>query len=153
MNDDTQYKYRMNNCTVCSKPVDEHLESEATDICVAKKLGWQYRQEAEGFWCCIDDYDIKKTDLGWWLEPNGNEKTGWACANPTCGPVIPHYSSPTMSAECWGLVEKFEYFYLTKDSDKKWSVMESVLGTTYDRIYASTAPLAICRGFLAMVEK
>lgn len=35
------------NCSICKKPVEEHLEGRETDRCVAKALGWTKIKEME----------------------------------------------------------------------------------------------------------
>lgn len=118
----------MNNCSVCKKPVDEHLEGRETDRCVAEKLGWNEQilhhrgvGKAPGYQNCSE-----------------------------CFNLIPHYSSPTMSAEVWGLEKKLGvYFAVFKDFFGEewfcsWNAKQNLSAK------APTAPLAICRAFLCM---
>lgn len=144
------------NCTICGKPVDEHGENEQTDICIVKKLGWKFSQEAPGieYWCRINDESKKVTDGGWWLRAGDDKKLGWACANPACGPLIPHYSSPDMSADTWGLVERMGNAYILSNISKPLYDIQIVTARIVTDIYikAPTPTLAICRAFLAQEE-
>ncbi len=123
------------NCTVCGKDINDHVEDRSCDRCVAKKLGW----------ADIREYPQK---MSWasGLEgrlPNSDE---WA--------NIPHYSSPEMSPETWGLVERFgNDFALWKNVDGKGRWCCSKASTSVALTHALTPTLAICRAFLAIDNK
>ena len=117
------------NCIVCQKPVEEHGEGLHTDLCVARKAGWLISKK-QGTWELISPEGITtKTNVN-------------ACARQ-----LFDYSSPTMSADTWGLVEsidKNKALAIVRYEDGDWWV---------GKANAPTAPLAICRAFLAKEEE
>lgn len=120
----------MNNCTVCSQPVDEHLEGRKTDRCVAEKLGWK--------------------EIG----NDGGYKSGLHGRHPIhkkgCSTQgIPHYSSPTMSAETWGLTEKIDCEWSLYPEGEQFVFFWDSDPHPYLTFKAPTASLAIIRAFLA----
>jgi hypothetical protein len=123
------------NCSVCKKPIEEHGESRETDRCVAEKLGWKeiklWKETKD-----LDEYMEGRipTPVGEWM-------------------AVPHYSSPEMSPETWGLVERMGVWfsvghYISFGDDEGWSV--SIEEGGEDFIIAPTPTLAICRAYLAM---
>lgn len=119
------------NCTVCKKPVSEHQEGIETDVCIEEKLG-------------LRSYETERVGI--------LASTVITKGTPMCD--IPHYSSPTMSAETWSLVEKFVGLEITWIKTEGVEITWVEMGYDgYRHIKAPTATLAICRAFLANKEK
>lgn len=116
------------NCQICQKPVDEHGEGRKTDRCIAERLGLNIT-----LYTPTGDFYLDTAE----------------CCEP-----IPHYSSPTMSAETWGLAKEIV------EGDDDWGLSYNYRTEEYYfnlndfwGVPAPTPTLAICRAFLAMEEK
>lgn len=128
------------NCTICKRPLEEHLEGCQTDKCVAEKLGYEARIQADEVCNFLGFMRPKQTNLAW---------------EPT-----PHYSSPEMSAETWSLVERIGVMEINNipnpPSGDDWQLVKISRGEEPYYVYDINAPtptLAICRAFLAMEEE
>jgi hypothetical protein len=115
------------NCTICKKPIEEHGEGLSTDMCIATKLGLDVIGNSGRF-----------------RDPKDRHITS-----------IPHYSSPEMNSDVWGLVEskKASMHIGTSASVGDWGVhLYHPDGHFIGIIKAPTPTLAICRAFLVLEE-
>lgn len=149
-------------CTICGKPVDEHIAGRETDFCIAKREGWKFVQNAYeetgyDYFCRGENFDDKIRDGGWWLVPDSDPIKGWACAK--CGDnAPPEYTSPDSIDPAWGLVEKIKGFtQLERTLDPlikaRWMVIAYRKDEWQTSSYAPTPQLCICRAYLAKEEE
>ena len=137
------------NCTICNEDVNDHVEGRSCDRCVAEKLGWNFQEESpEGMFCPFPHGEMY--ERVWYKSPDDSL---WCCSIHS--DFIPHYSSPTMSAETWGLVERMREkgFKLTAYEDC-WNLQTQYLWIPEHsfRVQAPTPTLAIIRAFLGCEE-
>lgn len=131
-------------CQSCGEPVKDHGESRETDFCVGLKAG--------------DIHPIKGKEGRYSQQKDSTHLTGYdkesILVTHNWRFWLPHYSSPQMSAETWGLVEKLPVsFSLHRNL---------VIGTTDWYVYSGsprgkkfkgeTATLAICQAYLCQGE-
>ena len=129
------------NCTVCGKDVNDHNEGRNCDRCIAEKLGLNIT-----LYTPTGDFYLDTAE----------------CCEP-----IPHYSSPEMSAETWGLVEKMKEYFQERIADR-WDTCSIDITWHGDKYFCKgnradgwpnwsistpTPTLAICRAFLAMEKE
>ena len=118
------------DCTICSRPIDEHGEGRSTDRCIAKKLGWT-RISLQGTFG-------NKHWQAWDKEDNVVD--------------LPFYSSPEMSAATWGL---FRDISLQRPASISFHVeigwiLDVGINDAFRIQTGHSETLAICRAFLRL---
>lgn len=143
------------NCTVCGKPVEEHLEGRETDFCIGLATGL-IKKVSKGW------YEIKKPTRSQTRQEKDTSLKARKKEIVMFGypdSWLPHYSSPSMSPETWGLLTEAykdsRVIYVgvsTNDNSIVWGAQILFIDKQFEA-YAPTPTLAVCRAFLAKEEK